>query len=393
MKRHISIPNNRFIFIIFQFILISILCSCARRKTQYSVEGNKWKNEKPNTNLILNHTMYLVGDAGNSEKPDTVPVLKYLKRRLSTDTENSSILFLGDNIYPHGMPAKGNRKRVAAEYSISTQLDALNQFKGYPLFVPGNHDWKLDKDFLKEQREFVQHYLDSTRNAKTKDYFLPSKGDIGPVPIELNDNIVLVIIDSHQLIKRWKQESNGRSNGERFKAELDSVLTSHKSKNIVLAMHHPLYTYGPHGGYLSFWQHIFPATEFHPIIVIPLPLVGWLFRRFIGIPQDIHSHKYNRFRKAIFTSIQNKGNLTFVTGHEHTLQYVERDNQNLVISGSGSKTSPVGMGKGSLFSSVTIGFSTLSFYEGGETWVTYYHVSKDGRSAEIAFQKKIKDKS
>jgi hypothetical protein len=393
MKTFYAMERRLNLYPILQVVLISICVSCARYKTNYSAEGEKWINEKPAANLSLKHKMYLVGDAGNSMTPDTVPVLKYLRDNLANETENSSIFFLGDNIYPKGMPPRGNSERVAAEYSISTQLDALRQFKGYPIVIPGNHDWKLDKEFVGEQRKFVQHFLDSTRKTSDVNYFLPSNGNIGPVAVELNNNIVAIIIDSHQLIKRWKIKSNGKTNGERFKVELDSMLATYKSKNVILAMHHPVYSYGPHGGHLSLLQHIVPGTEYNPFIILPLPGIGWFFRRVVGIPQDVHSRKSNRLRKVLFSVMENNKKLTFVTGHEHTLQYIERDNQNFVISGSGSKTSPVGVGKGTLFSSATIGFSTLSFYEGNETWVTFYHVSKDGKRADIVFQKRILEKS
>jgi hypothetical protein len=224
MKTLHSMGHRLNLFPTLQLFLILGCLSCARHKTNYSAQGEHWASEKPASSLVLKHRMYLVGDAGNSITPDTVPVLRYLRDHLSNETENSSILFLGDNIYPKGMPPRGNTKRAAAEYSISTQLDALKQFKGYPIVIPGNHDWSLDKEFVKEQREFVQVYLDSVRKTEGVNFFLPSNGHIGPIAVELNENIVAIIVDSHQLIKRWKNQSNGTTYGERFKVELDSVL-------------------------------------------------------------------------------------------------------------------------------------------------------------------------
>ena len=84
---------------------------------------------------------------------------------------------------------------------------------------------------------------------------------------------------------------------------------------------------------------------------------------------------------------------TFVSGHEHTLQYIENDDHTFIVSGSGSKTSPVGIGKGSLFASASVGYGILRFYEGGETWVPYYRVARDGKSAVEIYQKKIKEQT
>ncbi|MHA4741989.1 metallophosphoesterase [Dyadobacter sp. MSC1_007] len=440
-------------------ILISVCYSCASYKPHTFGNGRNWENAKPSSNLIPKHAMYLVGDAGNSKrndrkpaKNDTVPVLKYLKKIPSKDSEHSSVLFLGDNIYPSGMPPKPDTsdinlrkhkikklklQRENAEYSISTQLDAVKPFKGYPIIIPGNHDWHLDKDFTNEQRKYVNNSLNSSRSTSGEDYFLPTYGNIGPYAKEIANNVVVIIIDSYNLIKLWNQkEKEGGTVGERFTIDFNKMIDTLQSKNVVIAMHHPPYTYGPHGGKFGFKQFLFPVTELiekpswvgYPLSLVLLGLGAvpflkntktWLkiatgtvsvltlsytfgrktVRWFKG---DVDHRYYQEYKNALLTGVENKGRFTFVSGHEHTLQYLENENHNFIVSGSGSKTHPVGKGEGLLFSSASNGYSKLSFFEDGETWVTFYGFEKRKffqcknkvkKEPIIIFQKKIKEKT
>lgn len=123
-------------------VFIGLFLSCASYKTQYTNEAVKWMETKPSDSLVLQHTMYLIGDGGNAYA-DKTPVLDYLKTTLASESKNSSVLFLGDNIYEYGMPPKEDaEERKAAEFNITAQLKTLDDFKGRPIFLPGNHDWR-----------------------------------------------------------------------------------------------------------------------------------------------------------------------------------------------------------------------------------------------------------
>jgi len=406
MQKAAVIRASHYFGSIIHLILISILCSCASYTTRSSFAEKNWGSKKPAPNLILKLTMYLVGDAGTDSldsktlvSTDTAQVLKYLKTKLGTEKESSSILFLGDNIYPGGLPTpEDSVKRETAEFRLNSQLETLSKFKGRPIFVPGNHDWKMGSAGLNRQQEYVQNYL--IRNAEisnNKDTFLPLNGCPGPKAVELNDNVVVIIVDSNWWLVNWKKEPK-KNNActikdlDQFKSALTSLTQKYSEKNVVIAMHHPMYTYGPHGGHFNLKEHVFPVTELVPWAYLPLPGLGWFIRSVIGIPQDIANKKYKTMRRAVLAATENSQDLLFASGHEHTLQYIENRGNKYIVSGSASKNSPVGMGKGSIFSSSSMGFSTVSFYDGGETWVTYWEVSKGGKSATVIFQKKVKEK-
>ncbi|MEO5976034.1 MAG: metallophosphoesterase [Chryseolinea sp.] len=387
-------------------IVLLFLSACASYKTQYSKTVRQWQNDLPSPNLELKHVMYFVGDAGNASKSYAPPVLTYIKPKLEHAGKNSSIVFLGDNIYEYGMPpAEESAKREAAEYRITAQLQILDEFKGRPVFVPGNHDWRgWGQKGLKEQEKFIENYLNKKRGVEDKDdwenYFLPDNGCSGPEVVELNDNVVIIAVDSQWWLEDSDEEPKINEgcdvrNKASFRFIFENVVRKYKNQNVVIVMHHPPYTYGPHGGSFTFKQHLFPLTEINPNLWLPLPGLGSIaafFRGAIGSKQDVAHQDYKELRTALLAGAKKNGQFIFASGHEHALEYIENGGQKFIVSGSGSKNSPVTLGKGSEFASPATGFSTLSFYEGGETWVQFYEVNLTGTDAKLLYQKKVKDK-
>ncbi|AWV97152.1 metallophosphoesterase [Arcticibacterium luteifluviistationis] len=385
-------------------ITFLLLSSCANYKTKYASTAENWELELADSTSAIAHSMYLIGDAGYSAEEKPAPAVLYLKKTLAAESANSSVIFLGDNIYQSGMPPKANEKeRAEAEFRIEAQLSTIDDFAGYPLFLPGNHDWRgWGVDGLKRQEKYVQKYINKKRGVKDKDdyenYFLPSGGCSGPEVVELNDDVVILAIDSQWWLTDWNKVNEINDgcelkNREHFIFEFENIARKYRNKRVVIAMHHPLYTYGPHGGRFTAKEHLFPLTELNPNLYIPLPGLGSLsalVRGTIGSRQDVVNKNYIALKKALLAGAGKNGSFIFASGHEHNLQYIENAGQKFIVSGSGSKKSPVGKGKGSLFSSSRAGFSKLDFYKNGETWVTFYEVAENGEKATVIYRKLVK---
>jgi hypothetical protein len=385
-------------------VLLFICTSCASYKKQYSKQAKNWQQETATNPSEITHTMYLVGDAGNDSKDVPAPVLKYLKTKLSGETENSSVVFLGDNIYEYGMPPKDDSaNREIAEYRITSQLQTLDDFKGRPVFIPGNHDWRgWGLKGLKREEKFVETYLNNHRGKTNKEdwenYFLPDNGCAGTDVVELNDDVVLITVDSEWWLRNWDGEPEMNvgcdiKNRETFKFYFENILRKYRNKQVVIAMHHPLFTYGSHGGHFPARSHLFPLTDLNEDLYIPLPVIGTLgvaYRGAVGSKQDMANERYRELREAILAGANKNGKFIFAAGHEHALQYIERDGQSIIVSGSGSKTTPLTLGKGSQFASGGQGYSTISFYKDGDMLIRFWQVKTDGTGADLVFQKTIK---
>lgn len=382
-----------------------ILPSCANYKLRYTQSEKNWAEKQPDPALQRAHTIYLIGDAGYVPESGVNPVLTYLKSHLPSVGKNTTVLFLGDNIYPKGMPEKlSGEKRESAEKSIDAQMEALAGFKGEVVFIAGNHDWASGLAGRRRQEQYVEEYLNAKKGIPDneaggwKNYYLPDNGCPGPEVVEINDDLVLVLIDSQWWLADWDTEP-GMHEGCEIKSRshfafiIENVLRKNRDKNVVVALHHPPYTNGPHGGKFNFRQHLFPLTEIKPNLYIPLPGLGSLaafMRAYVGSRQDMANGEYKSLMHAILKGAKKNGSYIFVSGHEHALQYLENDEQYFIVSGSGSKLSPAGLGKGAKFAYGAHGFSTIDFYENGEAWVRFWTPDAEGSSAREVYRKKIK---
>ena len=126
---------------LFIFILV-FLNACGTTKSAYhapSTDG--WQANKPHSDKKVIHSLYLVGDTGELDdlNKKTNNVVEAVKRHLNKETGETSLVFLGDNIYPTGMPNKEDPVlRKTAEDIISAQLSAAKSHDGKTYFIPGN---------------------------------------------------------------------------------------------------------------------------------------------------------------------------------------------------------------------------------------------------------------
>src|SRR2546430_8415708 len=69
------------------------------------------------------------------------------------------IVFLGDNVYPSGMPDSTAPNRAGAERALTQELRVLQVSGARGFFVPGNHDWDGMQpggwDAIRRQERFI----------------------------------------------------------------------------------------------------------------------------------------------------------------------------------------------------------------------------------------------
>jgi hypothetical protein len=150
--------QNKFTKLLGLTIISLFYFSCTTYKPFYAKSEKDWQKANNPDTLSLSYTVFLVGDAG---KPDLIkqePTLKLLQSQMyKTDTVFSknkadttikvtsspkdAVIFMGDNIYEHGMPKPGAFDRELKEKYITEQMKIVKDFKGKKIFIPGNHDW------------------------------------------------------------------------------------------------------------------------------------------------------------------------------------------------------------------------------------------------------------
>jgi hypothetical protein len=374
----------------FSFILLAcMLSSCASFSSKINKSEKSWQKFSPGDPTDIGYSVFLVGDAGAAQNEKLNPALDALKEELKNSSPNSICLFLGDNIYPSGLPHPDDPGYAEAQSALLAQLYAVSDFKGKSYFIPGNHDWYGGMESLKRQEKFIDQVLG-------RKSFLPQDGCAGPVEVDLNDDITMVIIDSQWFLEDWTQhpdfnESCNIKTREDLVFEMRDIIRKNRDKYLLIALHHPLESYGIHGGYYSLRSHLFPLTDVQRSLYLPLPFIGsatQVLRKNIGKVQELNHPLYRNFIESIKNVSSGFNNIIFVSGHEHNQQLIEKNDQYYVVSGSGSKTSEVKLGPGSLYASGKPGFSRIDYYDDGRVWITFYEVDKDGNHSR-AFQKEL----
>ncbi|EZH71523.1 phosphoesterase [Aquimarina atlantica] len=356
-----------------------LLSSCATYTPQYKVEN--FVQTLPNT--TIEKTFYLVGDAGNAKMNESTKGLSILKKVLDTaKTKDDYLIFLGDNIYQKGMPEKESSERALGEHRIDAQIEATKNFDGDVIFIPGNHDWYTNGvEGLRRQERYVNKKIDN------KNAFLPTKGC--PIEsMEISDKVHLLILDTQWYLANWDKNPTINDNceiktREKFFLEVEGELKKHSKKTILVAMHHPMFTNGIHGGKYSFDKHIFPSKK-----KIPLPVLGSLaaqIRSQGGVStQDLSNVHYNKLMRRLSTMTRDLDRVVFVSGHEHSLQYIDSDGLKQIVSGSGSKVSSVSLGKDGLFAYPGQGFAILDVYKDGSSNVRFF--GNDNGNPKLVYQ-------
>lgn len=355
-------------------LVLLLITGCATYKTKYSDDADA--RDITETKEV-SHTFYLIGDAGLSPIGGMNPALKIFKEKLDDAKENSTAIFLGDNIYPAGLPdpKDSTAAYLEAKNHLDAQLKTLDNFKGKPIFIPGNHDWYTEGLIgLEREEKYVQKWLGD------KDTFLPQNGC--PIEVvEVSDDVVIIVLDTEWYLTNWdkRPEINDKceiKSRQKFLLELEDAIKDNRQRTTVIAMHHPMMSYGPHGGEYSLKKQFYPKK-----LPVPVPFLGTfinVLRRTSGASiEDLQNKRYRELRNKVTTLAQFSEKVIFTSGHEHTLQYIVEKNTPQIVSGSGAKKGTTRLLNGAQFTTGHMGYATLEVYVDGSSRVRYYGVGAD----------------
>ncbi|SNR59733.1 hypothetical protein SAMN04488009_2727 [Maribacter sedimenticola] len=363
-KRPYSIQwqNYKFSFVLGSLLL---LASCATFKEHKAADLNDIRADKK-----ITHSFYIAGGLGNFSATPNDNLLKQFKEELTNAPKNSTLIFTGDNISPE------IKNWNTDSLLIQQQLLLSASFKGETVFLPGNNEWK---SYELDKIEKVENLLKEVNREGTK--VDPNNG----CPIEhkvINDDLDLILIDSKWFVSNWSriEDINSKCTDiitrRRFMEELEGYIGDGQGKNIVIAMHHPVFTNGIYAGKTTIKDHM-----------KPLPLVGTVKNAVMDLgafnPEHVNSRRYNYLRIAVSALAQANDRITLVSGHEESLQLLEGGGLHQIISGSlGSKSATkLVPGKitaigGSIdfngkYAYGDRGFARLDYFEDGSSKVTF----------------------
>ncbi|MFW6089417.1 MAG: hypothetical protein ACODAB_06670 [Gemmatimonadota bacterium] len=314
----------------------------------------------------VERVLFLVGDAGATDVTRS-PLLVRLGRDIghwSAALERDSavaIAFLGDNVYPHGLRDRAHQGYAADSARLWNQIALLSgpaalEHRTVGWFLAGNHDWggmvgPAGVRRLVNQEEALERARrsDGRGGAPTVE-LIPSAGEPGPVVHDVGTDLRLVFIDTH-----WFLQDPPEAEQRAFFDELRDAFTAAGEREIVVLSHHPWETSGPHG--VSEGGR---ALGFY-----------YLLEKSGTLVQDLSSAVYADFIEAFRDVVRVTGRspLVFAAGHDHSLQVFEAvrptDPSFGLVSGAGSKLSPVSRAEGLRYAASRPGYMTLVFHHDG----------------------------
>ncbi|MEE8490389.1 MAG: metallophosphoesterase, partial [Acidimicrobiia bacterium] len=268
-------------------------------------------------------TLLLVGDAGWAASDD--PVLARVAAHASQRPDRTVVVFLGDNVYPGGMPTVGSEQRGRAEDILLAQLQ-VGRGGAQTIFVPGNHDWDDSGvggwDEILEEGRFLE------ANGSE---LLPAGGCPGPGVLDTGSQVRLIALDT-----QWWLHDHAKPTDPNSDCETDSetevlhafgdALATAGGRRVVVIAHHPLVSRGVHAGHFTWKDHIFPLRHLASWLWLPLPIVGSLYpliRGFGVTDQDLSNGENRHMRAALDSVMAIHRPLAFAGGHDHSLQVLE----------------------------------------------------------------------
>ena len=328
----------------------------------------------------VQYRMIAIGDAGAQTEEE--PVSQTLVHWASRLPEKTTIFFLGDNIYEHGMPSESDSEKPRAMQRINYQVHSVLQSKAEGIFIPGNHDWANQSQLANILSQ--QSHLDSILGEGS---FLPRDGCPGPAIVD-RESFRFILLDT-----QWWLVDLGHCREQNQEDVLDKIkvaLKTSEDKIPILLAHHPLRTMGHHGGFFSWQDHIFPLRNLpgKKWLWFPLPGVGSLYPllnwHLFKTGQDIIDPPYKNMIHQMDSLLQEHPPLAFVAGHEHNLQvFKESDQEHYhVVSGSGSqsKVTDVSHNAHTLFAYTHSGFMVFDLMNDGRVLL---HVIEAGSNTPI----------
>lgn len=325
----------------------------------------------------VDQRIILIGDAGEliNNKASVIDAV----RKLVPLEWNTTVLYLGDNLYSAGLPdeqfSNYNDKRKVLDSEVAL-------VRGTPVrafFMAGNHDWANGQPQGFESLIRQQIYLEQISPDNVK--FLPENGCPGPEEVHISEDITVVIMDSQWWLNRRDRpgiESDcDTKTEEEVLAQLKDILERNSKKLVIFACHHPFRSVGFHSGYYGIRQHIFPFTDLNRYAYIPLPLIGSIYpisRGVFGSPQDIGFPSYYNMANQVDQVLKTHPYVIRVAGHEHTLQYIKDSSNNYIVSGAGCKLSRIAHPKKVKYAARSMGFAVLEIMKSKDVRLKFYKV-------------------
>ncbi|UTW61887.1 BamA/TamA family outer membrane protein [bacterium SCSIO 12741] len=265
--------------------------------------------------------LFFVGNLAVGDS-NTTSTLNHLQQQIQRAGEQDILVFLGNNYFSNDELYSPN---------TNPQLQLIRDFPGRSVVLSGYNDWGKGKkkgwERILDQESYFNQMVD------TPAIFLPPSGCGDPVEILLNQELVLIVINTQFFLHSWNKpgEKYGctSDNVEMALDNLAELVRKNSSKRIIVAGYHPILSYGRH-------------------------------RKGIGV-QNLSNPRYAYFRKELNDIFESSDQLVYVSAHDDGLQYLTNGLNHQIVVGAGSDFGKLDSGDLSVFHAAVPGFAEIEF--------------------------------
>ena len=336
----------------------------------------------------IQYRIILLGNAGEITREQKGILDNAIQNSISKKT---IALFLGNNIYPKGMELGDKKSAQVSQDILRSQYTGFRN-KGVPVyFIPGISDWDNNGTKGYEKIIRVNDFINSKNDSLLQ--VIPDNACPGPFELALNDNLVLVAMDTEWWLypfNKHMEETDCECQTKRdVLGKLNDIIDRNRDKLIIFATNHPFKSYGRYGGYYPLTQHLFPFANAKNNLYVPLPVVGSiypLFRTTFPPVTDLSNRIYEDMNKDISGILKTHPNIIHVAAHEQSLQLIQGDVLE-VISGAVSKITPVKKGNGSKYAESIHGYVIADVLKDNTVRLTFNKYSSQNFQTAFIYEK------
>ena len=358
--------------LLLNLICLLLISSCATKQPFVRHDSEKSVSDTSVDPSNIDYELFLVGDIGSESNTslESSNIVDLIKSQLKDNGVKKSVVFLGNTFGESGFPDAESPEYLKVDQSIERCIRELKTHTDKVYFIPGSSEWYDGHDYTVSAINQVEDYIQS--KVSDKNIFVPSNGCGEPKLVKLSDDLLLVLMDSQWVLQGDDSEERKRSGCDiddelELITYLQQILARNKSKNVIIAAHHPVYSNGVTGGNYGAASHL-----------LPLPILGSIItgvKRISGGPQKFGHPQYEAYRSVINQALLNFEGVIHASAHDKSMQYHFQNNNHFIVSGSGADVNFARKGETADFSYMKQGFTKITHTKDQELWLDFYVAS------------------
>ena len=334
----LAITTISFVFLLFLLPLVT--------EVLFARDHIEFHQPAPTGQII--DRLVITGDAGKMHSS----VIEVIKEIIKDQGSKSSILYLGDNVYPSGIPSPEDKEDYEiARARLLLQITPFQDITKRIYFIPGNHDWD---DQRKGGWEAVKRQSEIVNQTLGVGHYFPTNGCPGPELFKISEKVQVLSLDTHWWVHEWDKPVRTTDGCETYSwdtvtKKLDDLLSQiPEDVFTIVATHHPLESYGPHA-------------------------------RDNDCPGDMGCPEYANMRKLLLDVLYRHRPAICAAGHDHSLQLIKKNHgcKLYVVSGAATNTTSIKHARDAIFARSKLGFFVLDTYPDDHYRLSAYEVEKE----------------